>query len=258
VDNDCDGDIDDADSGVVGQTVYYQDSDADGFGSSSTLAACSQPGGYTTTTGDCNDGNTAINPNAAEICDSIDNDCDGAIDDADGSVSGQSVWYLDNDGDGFGGNTSTLACAQPLGYTNSSNDCNDSNGGVNPAAPEVCVNGSDDNCNGSYNEGCSEGLYDCGGPGALQPGRTVGCGFSARLVTGVRVRSGCNDGESGNYTVTFSDGTSTTFNAGCGTRHNFTPRIATSATIRMNSGGGGDNNISWTCCGSSGHDIYYQ
>ena len=258
IDNDCDGDIDDADSGVVGQTTYYQDADSDGFGSSNTLPSCSQPGGYTTQSGDCNDGNGGVNPNAAEVCDNIDNDCDGAVDDADGSVIGQTAWYQDADGDGYGGGSSALSCVQPSGYTSASNDCNDGNASINPGAAEVCVNGTDENCNGSFSEGCSEGLFDCGGPGALQPGRTVGCSFSARVLTGVRVRAGCNDGESGNFTIYFSDGSTTTFNAGCGTRHNFSPRVSTSATIRMNSGGGGDNNISWQCCGSSGHDIYYR
>jgi hypothetical protein len=78
------------------------------------------------------------------------------------------------------------------------------------------------------------------------------------VVTGIRVRAGCNDGESGNYTVTFSDGSSVNFNAGCGTVYSFGDKLTSSATIRMNSGGGGDNNISWTCCGSSGHDVYYR
>ena len=105
------------------------------------------------------------------------------------------------------------------------------------------MNGTDENCNGSYNEGCSSQLLDCGGPGALQPGVTVACNFSTRVVTGIRIRSGCNDGESGNYTITFSDGTSVNFSAGCGTTYNISDKVTSSATLYMNSGGGGDNNI---------------
>ena len=258
LDNDCDGDIDDADSGIVGQSTFYEDADGDGVGSNNTVLACVQPANFLPSTGDCNDGDAAINPSASEICDSVDNDCDGAIDDADGSVIGQSVWYQDSDADNYGSSTSTVACNQPSGYAPSGGDCNDGNGGINPAAAEICVNGTDEDCDGSFNEGCSSNLYNCGGPGSLQPGVTVGCNFSARLVTAVRVRGGCNDGESGTYTITFSDGSSTTFNAVCGTVHSFTPRISTSATLYMNSGGGGDNNISWECCGGSGHDVYYQ
>ena len=258
IDNDCDGAVDDADSAVVGQNVYYQDADGDGVGSSLSTQACTQPSGFVGNTGDCNDNNAGVNPSATEVCDNVDNDCDGAIDDADGSVVGQNVWYQDADGDSYGGASSLLSCAQPSGYVSATGDCNDGNGSINPSAPEVCVNGTDENCNGSYSEGCGESLFDCGGPGALQPGRSVGCSFSARLVTAVRVRSGCNDGESGNYTIVFSDGYSTTFSAGCGGRVNIPPRVATSATLYMNSGGGGDNNISWECCGSTGHDIYYK
>ena len=39
---------------------------------------------------------------------------------------------------------------------------------------------------------------------------------------------------------------------------NITPRLVSSMTIRMTSGGGGDGNISFTCCGSSGWGVYYQ
>lgn len=60
VDNDCDGLTDDADSSVTGQTTYYVDSDMDGYGSSSTMQSCENPGdGYTTTPGDCDDNSAA-------------------------------------------------------------------------------------------------------------------------------------------------------------------------------------------------------
>ena len=42
-------------------------------------AVCSDPGtGYSTTGGDCDETNTAVNPGEAEVCnDWLDNDCDG-------------------------------------------------------------------------------------------------------------------------------------------------------------------------------------
>ena len=57
--------------------------------------------------------------------------------------------------------------------------------------------------------------------------------------------------------IVIDDGSSVSFSAGCGTEYSFTPRMVSSATIYMHSGGGGDNHISWTCCGSSGWGIHY-
>ena len=163
IDNDCDGDIDDADNGVVGQTTYYQDSDADGYGSSSTLMACTQPQNYVSIGGDCDDSSSSVSPSATEVCDSIDNDCDGLTDDADSGVAGQTTYYQDGDGDGYGTSSTVTSCSQPGGYAANTNDCNDGNSGINPGATETCVNGVDEDCDGSYNEGCASQLLDCGG-----------------------------------------------------------------------------------------------
>lgn len=89
-----------------------------------------------------------IHPGATEICNGIDDDCDGQIDE-----SGGVIWYADADGDGYGNAAvSQTACTQPTGYVSNSNDCNDSNANVNPAATEVC-NSADDDCDGQINEG---------------------------------------------------------------------------------------------------------
>ena len=48
---------------------------------------------------DCNDQDASINPEAIEVCDGIDNDCDGVTDPSTSEDS--SVWYRDADGDGF-------------------------------------------------------------------------------------------------------------------------------------------------------------
>ncbi len=69
--------------------TYYRDMDGDGFGNAAmTLQACSQPADYVTNNTDCNDANAAINPAATEVCDHIDNNCNGSIDDISGNTPG--------------------------------------------------------------------------------------------------------------------------------------------------------------------------
>lgn len=71
--------------------TYYKDADGDGFGqSSSTVEGCVLPDGYTETGGDCDDENYMIHPEAEDICDAVDNNCDGIVD------NGSGDW--DNDG----------------------------------------------------------------------------------------------------------------------------------------------------------------
>ncbi|GEM_PF-6189006 len=58
---------------------------------------------------DCDDDDPAVGPHATEVCDGIDNDCDGRTDPDDSADA--STWYLDDDGDGFGDEASpALAC----------------------------------------------------------------------------------------------------------------------------------------------------
>jgi hypothetical protein len=103
--------------------TYYADVDGDTYGNAgSSILSCeaSAPVGYTTDATDCNDANGSVNPGAIEVCNSIDDDCDGLIDEG-----------FDVDGDGF---------------TSCGGDCNDNDNTVYPGAAEVC-NGVDDDCN---------------------------------------------------------------------------------------------------------------
>jgi len=148
-DNDCDGLTDDADGGVVGAGTYYRDSDGDGYGDAgSNTTACAAPSGYVSSTTDCDDRDAAVNPGASEICDGVDNDCDGLTDDDDSGVTGVSTWYRDNDSDGYGDITrSASACSAPSGYIADASDCDDYSSAVYPGATEVC-DGDDNDCDG--------------------------------------------------------------------------------------------------------------
>lgn len=118
VDNDCDGEIDEDVS-----STYYQDADNDGFGDSGTsMMACEAMDGYVPVDGDCQDSDATIYPDAEELCDGLDNDCNDIIDDGLGS----STWYADTDGDGYGDpDAPATACEQPEGYVGNTLDCND-------------------------------------------------------------------------------------------------------------------------------------
>ena len=79
--------------------------------------------------GDCDDSDYTVYPGASEVCDGVDNDCDGSTDD------------VDNDGDGWSG------CAD---------DCDDNSWSVYPGAAEVC-DGVDNDCNSSIDDVDNDG-----------------------------------------------------------------------------------------------------
>lgn len=143
IDDNCDGNIDE---GVL--SSFYADGDGDGYGNAAiSTTACSAPDGYVSDNTDCDDTNAGVNPGATEVCNGIDDNCDGNIDE--GVLS---TFYADNDGDGYGdASTSTMACSAPDGYVSDNTDCNDAIGAINPGATELC-NGFDDDCDGSIDE----------------------------------------------------------------------------------------------------------
>lgn len=143
--------------------VWYADFDNDGYGHSfsSPIIQCLRPFGYkvatelTATTGDCNDFNPAIRPGATEVCNGIDDDCDGAIDE-----NGQNTYYRDADGDGYGNPAIfLLACTQPAGYVSNNTDCDDGDYWVNPNTIWYLDADGDHYYTGS-------GVTQCASPGA--------------------------------------------------------------------------------------------
>jgi len=150
VDEDCDFVADD------GLTFldYYTDADGDGYGDAGATAmnSCAPVAGSVTNNTDCNDANASINPGASEICNGVDDDCDGSADDG----LPFTTYYADADGDGFGdaGSTTSTCDGTPAGYVTDNTDCNDAlvtyvdidGDGFGSGSPVACGVGNNSDC----------------------------------------------------------------------------------------------------------------
>ncbi len=146
LDDDCNGSIDDG----LPVSTYYEDNDGDGFGGLLvTLDTClmTPPSGYVVNSLDCDDTNADINPDGIEICNGIDDNCSGFVDDG---IPYYDHWR-DADNDGFGDAATVIETCfpvAPIGFVNNSEDCDDNNNQIYPQAIEIPDNGIDEDCSG--------------------------------------------------------------------------------------------------------------
>jgi hypothetical protein len=220
IDDNCNVEIDE-----FVQIQFYQDVDGDGFGNlNSSTFACVTPDGYVSNDldcddnqltfadvdgdgfgsdvlaecgelshDDCDDSNSSVNPETIEVCNELDDNCNGEMDEF-----VQSTYYLDSDLDGFGDlNNVVYACEQPMNYVSNGDDCDDQlltyedsdgdgfgssilvtcgvsnhddcsdeDAGINPSAIDICGNGIDENCDGQDEDSNIEIYYvDADGDG---------------------------------------------------------------------------------------------
>ena len=164
IDNNCDGVVDEGTA--VNALPWYPDVDLDTYGDeASRIDACETPPGFVGVTllhdgGDCNDADPAINPDAIEVCDGVDNDCANGADEA--TALDATVYFSDADIDGYGDPDNQIsACIQPANTVTNNRDCNDSDTGTNPLIAEVC-DLVDNDCSGMDYIGGAMSFEDAG------------------------------------------------------------------------------------------------
>ncbi len=152
------GDSDDTDeTGDTGTTdcpdgsapeTWYADADSDNYGdAAAATTACDPPTGTVDNDLDCDDADAQVNPDAIELCNDEDDDCDGATDEDVGTT-----WFADTDLDGVGDAANAVtACSAPAGYVAEAGDCDDRNENVYPGAVDVC-SGIDEDCDGTLDD----------------------------------------------------------------------------------------------------------
>ena len=130
-------DCDDTNAVLNSQTSWFADLDGDGYGDTNDVqTVCVQPTGYILDDGDCDDTTETSNPAAEEICDGMDNDCDGSIPLNESDQDQDGYVICDIDSSGWLGASSVIA----------GGDCQDMDPQIHPGVTEVYYNGLDQDC----------------------------------------------------------------------------------------------------------------
>ena len=164
LDNDCDG-LEDEDLGLL---ECHTDADGDGFGDAAGPVSmqCECGPGSVADGSDCDDADPDIHPDAEEVCDGIDNNCNNGMPPEEVADDGDGWMLWDGDCDDTDPDTHPDAEELCDGIDNNCNngmppgendgdgdgwkvcdgDCDDTDPPAHPAAPELC-DGIDNNCN---------------------------------------------------------------------------------------------------------------
>ena len=180
IDNDCDGEADEDDA--VEAVLWFPDNDGDGYGDSlGPIGGCVGPSGYVDNADDCDDEDADRNPGNVEVCDELDNDCDG-LQDEDSAADVQTL-YRDYDGDGYGNPYITVRqCFADEDYVDNDADCDDADPSIYPGAEEICDPDGlalDNDCDGDIDDddtsrvGGTDWYYDGDGDGYGTPDITT-------------------------------------------------------------------------------------
>lgn len=149
---------------------WYRDRDGDFFGSPlQVVRSAERPDGFVVNQLDCDDDDSTVFPWTKELDDGRDNNCNDKVDE--GFVDTR--YYLDNDGDGYGDESNSILARQaPEGYVRDRQDCNDQSATAYPGAEEL-LDGIDNDCDGTVDEGANTYFRDVDGDGYGTAGNSI-------------------------------------------------------------------------------------
>jgi len=177
---------------VTPATTLYADADNDGFGNPNvTVESCDPVPGYVANESDCNDSNAAINPNATEVCDGVDNDCDFFIDElpANAILDCDNNCINDSNNNGVCDENEQIGCTDPTACNYDANATTD-NG--------LCIEAGCNvpgACNYNPDAGCSDGSCEfpgCTNSQACNYDSTAGCDDESCEYPGCTNDEACN------------------------------------------------------------------